>query len=158
MPIHKLKTYFDTPGRTRDLLRSLGSRGGSGEVGTLPSTHVQVFAILLLVGHGIFIEHFIHHPNLSDCNLPFPTEPPHWPASSDEGFFANFYAKQWLFYVPRLHFDCSILFYGQSVLPITEKKRLGTGVSATVNKVSVEASYNRLIPQAQEPSVGLSLL
>jgi hypothetical protein len=140
-----LERYFsDEEDRLLNLLnRVLPSRGPPLVApSTVRGKYVRVFAILLRIGKGRFIDYFVRHLGLSDNHLPFLQRPPDFPTSPD--FFNEFYERQWMFCPQTLEYSRSVIFPPRMVLPILAKEKIGAGGDAIVHKIVVHSAYNKL--------------
>ena len=149
IPLKRLQAYFHEPRRINSLLKALLKEK---DVGQLPASEIvrtrypRVFSILILIGRGRFIDHFVHHEILDDQHLPLEAQPQSWPSSTEADFFESFCAKQWLFYPAHFEHHMDRHFGKDRILPIVEKEVLGEGGSAIVQRVILEDESNALIP------------
>ena len=105
----------------------------------------KVFAILLLIGNGKYIQHFVQHDELQDHYLPFEHQPTSFPtATADPDFFKNFCQKQWQFCPPKFNDKMKKHFKADCVLPIVKEERIAEGASAKVYKICLHKEYNYL--------------
>lgn len=146
-----LEDYFGQPHVVDNLLRALFNKDEleleSLHADQIKRNYSRVFCLLIIIGHGRFINEFVKH-NIHDKRLPLlPHEQNIFPiTTSDSSFFDKFCQEQWQFCVPKLHnadivrgFD-----HPETILPIRRKRTLGEGGSATVYEIEVHESYNRL--------------
>jgi hypothetical protein len=157
MPLDTLKAYFaadDCQRLTKILCEVFATKYPPVDAELLLREHVAVFAILLRIGRGAYIEHFARYEELSDRRLPFDeTHPPVGfpPPDDDPTFLRRFCEKQRMYCVPM--FDAHMLhkhFGNQRLLPITCKEpRGGDGIS---NKyvIQVYGPHNKMIPRDEE--------
>lgn len=116
--------------------------------------YIQVFCTLLNISEGQWIDWFRRYENLQDSSLPFASgnSPPHWPKDTTDGkFLEKFSKEQWKFCVPELKkplFDR--YFHEDQVLPIISKKFLANGSTATLWKIKLHPSYNKLINEEEK--------
>ncbi len=156
LPYLELENYFGDHYRVQKLLRALFRDRAESPVGPdeIRENYSKVFFILLLIGKGCYIEHFVHHDDLRDQHLPLKTPPESFPiAPTDPNFFDSFYQKQWEFCAPIFHDNMNKIFGDREVLPITHKERLRTGGSATTFKIILHPYYNQLTPKRNTEEV-----
>lgn len=147
MPLPRLETYLKEGNRTRRLLEALfPNRELPVEPEGIWRNCIKGFSILLLIGKGTFIQHFVQHDQLWDAKLPFLTPPPHFPpAAGDKRFFESFSKQQWHFcpYVFR-HNDINAQLEKECILPIILKQQLGDGGSALTYQIKLHPAYDYL--------------
>ncbi|KAL8878006.1 MAG: hypothetical protein Q9198_004096 [Flavoplaca austrocitrina] len=110
------------------------------------SNYLRPFAILLAIGYGIMIRHFVEHRELQDQSLPFTTEPEGFPKTSTQNLFEAFYKEQWQFCAVPLEYDMRDYLADDYILPITAKEQISGGGSAILYKITVDEAYNKLKP------------
>lgn len=106
------------------------------------NSYAQVFAILIGIGEGAAISHFIACEMLSDRRLPF-VDNYGFPLGKD--FFEKFQQRQWMFCAPTLtrHFEWT--FDQLRILPFQrEKDPMASGNSGVIYKISVPYEYDAL--------------
>jgi hypothetical protein len=147
MPLPRLETYLKEGSRTR---RLLGALFPHRELPVGPEdiwrNCIKVFSILLLIGKGSFIQHFVQHDQLWDAKLPFLSRPRHFPPSTGkDNFFESFSKKQWHFcpYVFRYN-EINAQLEKECILPIIHKQQLGDGGSALTYKIKLHPAYDYL--------------
>ena len=156
MPLPDLESYLKAERRTSKLLKALFPEREPRVIAeALELFHIRVFAILILIGKGRFIEHVVQHHNLRDSQLPFLEKPTHFPTDpNDPKFWDLFYEKQFAF--------CAHIFRDNEndtkledccILPIISKEAFATGGSAAIYKIKLHSHYDRL-----NPAVGTSLV
>jgi hypothetical protein len=148
MPLPQLESYLKENNRTKRLLRALFPNSDPPiEPEEVWRSCIRVFSILLLIGKGSFIRHFVQHDQLCDSKLPFSSPPPHFPSEAgDDGFFDAFSRRQWHFYphtFRRNVIDAQI--EKESILPIVQKELLGDGGSALTYKIKIYPHYDDLM-------------
>ena len=106
----------------------------------------RVFAILLLLGEGSFIQHFARHVyELSDSSLHFLPHQPSFPRSPTKlDFLDLFREKQWQFCAPIFRYNCDMKLDKEIILPFTSIEMLGCGAGGTVRRIQIDPWYNRL--------------
>ncbi|KAL8851616.1 MAG: hypothetical protein Q9221_003453 [Calogaya cf. arnoldii] len=109
------------------------------------SHYLRPFAILLSIGCGRMIRHFVDH-RLQDTLLPFRLEPQDFPKSATQNLFEAFRKEQWQFCAVQLEYDMSDNLDDDYILPITAKEEINNGGSAILYKITVDEAYNRLKP------------
>lgn len=110
------------------------------------SHYLRPFAILLSIGCGRMIRHFVDHRGLQDTSLPFTIEPQDFPKSATQNLFEAFRREQWQFCAVQLEYDMSDDLADDYILPITAKDEINNGGSAILYKITVDEAYNRLKP------------
>ena len=105
----------------------------------------KVFGLLILIGKGRFINHFVEH-DIDDQKLPLRHCGPDFPSStSDPDFFAKFSQDQWRFSVPELYHTVNRKFEAKEwILPIKRIKKLGEGGTARTYQIEVPEVYDQL--------------
>jgi hypothetical protein len=156
MPDPKLETYFRNHRKVREILRALFPDGdlpvGPEWIGRKCA---KVFSILLLIGKGEFIAHFIKHESLRDNYLPFKSRPIDFPtATNDPRFFESFYKQQWTFCAQVFQYnEIDMRLDKDRILPIIHKEKIAGGGSAVAYKIILHAAYNRLDPRGDNARV-----
>ena len=151
VPLSHLKSYLGSGGRIRRLLEALFRDDDATE---LPSAniilenYIRCFSILVTIGYGQYIRHFMRYESLEDTKLPFLSLPPHFPDSSTAGFFEAFKQRQWDFCAPVLRYGVHHVLDGEVVLPIVKKEKIAVGGSAVIYKVILDEEYDKLEPLA----------
>ncbi|KAF7512559.1 hypothetical protein GJ744_000820 [Endocarpon pusillum] len=147
MPLPRLESYLKENDRTKRLIKALfpNSEPPPIEPQAIWRSCIRGFSILLLIGKGTFIPHFIQHEQLWD-HKPFFNRPPHFPtAPGDDSFFDVFIKKQWLFYPHTFHADgMNAQIDKECILPIVHKELLGEGGSAFTYKIKLYPAYDQL--------------
>lgn len=115
--------------------------------------YLRPFAILLCIGEGRMIYHFVKHQRLQDHLLPFPDEPHEFPSSTRCNLYTAFRQKQWAFCAVRLEYNISSLLGTDEILPIVHKERIEDGGSAVTYKIVVDDDYDELVPRNNESLV-----
>lgn len=111
------------------------------------------FAILLSVGFGRMISHFVEHLSLQDQCLPFTNEPQGFPKSTRRDLYKAFCEEQWQFCAVKLEYNMPYRLESSYVLPIIHKEKIGEGGSAKLYKIIVDEDYNSLRPCKPNPAV-----
>jgi hypothetical protein len=149
MPLPRLETFLKEGNRTRRLLEALFP---NYELPVEPEEIwprcIKVFSILLLIGKGSFIQHFVQHDQLWDAKLPFLSRPRHFPPSArDDNFFESFSKRQWQFcpYVFRYN-EINAQLEKERILPIIHKQQLGEGGSVLTYQIKLHPAYDYLTP------------
>lgn len=158
IPLPDLKAFLKTHNRTDKLLRALYfEREHHVIVANLEESYPRVFTILVLIGKGRYIEHFVQHLNLCDLHLPFLEKPAHFPIDpNDPTFWESFYEKQFAFCAHHFHNNVNYTkLEERCVLPIIKKEVLGQGGSAAIYKIVLHPDYDRLNPSPDVSPVRL---
>lgn len=159
VPKSKVEAYFQDIVNVEKILATLY---GTSELPVDPQEikrkYAKVFCILLLCGRGCYIDSFVRHDNLSDGHLPFDRRPPSFPPSSSTApnFFEDFYDRQWGFCTPDFEENLYKTFEEKEILPITYKRELAGGGSATTYKITLHEEYNKLNPKSKVEAVSWS--
>lgn len=152
MPLPRLEEHLKEGNTTKRLLRALFPNSEPQiEPEEVWRTCIRVFSILLLVGRGSYIPHFVHHDQLWDAKLPFFSQPRHFPPTAgDDAFFPSFFKQQWHF-CPHI-FRRSVMdaqIDKECILPIVGMEKLGGGGSALTYKIELHPAYDDLeVPTA----------
>jgi hypothetical protein len=156
IPLPDLEAYLKAESRTSKLLRALYfERDHQVIVEVLEKWYFRVFTILILIGKGRYIEHFVQHHNLRDTQLPFLEKPPHFPTDPNDPFFwDSFYEKQFAFCAHYFRYNENYTkLEDRCILPIISKEVLGQGGSAAIYKIKLHSHYDQLNPAANVSSV-----
>ncbi|KAL8883395.1 MAG: hypothetical protein Q9192_007192, partial [Flavoplaca navasiana] len=143
----KLQEYLTTE-RIKMLLQELFQNTSQSPPSTerVRSYYLRPFAILLAVGYGHMIRHFVERRELQDKSLPFSTEPEDFPKASTQNLFEAFRKEQWQFCAVPLEYDMRDDLADDYILPITAKEEISGGASAILYKITVDEAYNKLKP------------
>jgi hypothetical protein len=152
-----LKTYLEGPRELQRILDQLFSDDDEPPVepDTVLNGYTRVFAILIDIGKGHFIEEFVKHDSLSDQKLPFEVAPPQFPHDANNSeFFTKFHEHQWKF--------CPYIFVRNKInaelnkryiLPIVSKEWIAEGGSSTVYKIELHPEYDTLVTDAEQVKI-----
>jgi hypothetical protein len=142
-----VKSYLERNHRDRltDILNALFEDSGGPDHTDLLSNYLAVFCILLQIGRGRFIKHFVDH-EIHDLYEFSPEHiPPKFPSvPGDEEFYQRFCEAQWRFCVPDFKENMNRVFHDRRTLPIVEKQPVATGGSAQVFTIKIHKSYDKL--------------
>lgn len=146
MPHARLETYLKENGRTKKLLHALfPGRDPPIAPEEIWRHCIRVFAILLLIGKGTFIQHFLQHDQLWDSKLPFISDRSFPLTTGDDSFFESFCRKQWHFCPYTFRRDViDAHLEKEYILPIVSKELLGDGGSASTYKIKLHPAYDLL--------------
>lgn len=166
LPYHRLKDYFEASDhhRLRELLRASFAGKQPVEAAQVARHCLKVFCILLLIGKGQFINSFLEYPALQDACLPFNVDSPPRPFPTcpsdekEEDFLRRFCDKQWMVCPPEMEYRTGTIFEDNRILPIISKEPLSRGASATLYKIKLDPSYNRLHSHTDQVTVSLYLI
>jgi hypothetical protein len=149
LPYTDLEKYFavnedDDEDRLNNLVKSVLPSMGPPAVAprTIRSDYTKVFAILLCISEGRFIEQFVQHQDLSDSKLPLTERPKTFPYHPD--FFESFCEKQWMFCAPRIRYERHKVWPARMILPIIHTDPIREGGSSDTYKAQVHPAYNAL--------------
>ena len=118
--------------------------------------YLRPFAILLCIGAGRMIHHFVEHQSLVDHLLPFRDKPSTFPALTSGELFAAFRREQWAFCAVKLDYNIGAHLEVEEILPITTKEEIEEGGSAITYKIIVDEDYDELVPPNDEASVKIT--
>lgn len=163
MPLELLKSHFSankSRGLCQILCELFNALHPPVDADLVLREHTAIFCILLRLGHGRMIEHFVRYEELSDRRLPFdlghpPAEFPR--LKEDSAFLQLFCEVQWMYCVPV--FDGHMLhrhFGKQRLFPIVEKQEYGFEGMAARYLVRLYGPHNRLLP-ANQMTVSMDL-
>jgi hypothetical protein len=149
LPFPKLRELFLDHERTTKLLQSVFGfdRPPPIDARNISRGYERIFAILLLIGRGAYIGHFVHS-GIDDSRLPLHALPEDVPIPSrDPEFFSAFYKCQWQFCAHTFEksYNRSQL-RNETVLPITSIRVIRTASNADLVQINIHPAYNRLSP------------
>lgn len=146
----KLEAYLETS-RLEDLLHTVLNNDEIPAVAVayVREHYLRCFATLLCINKGEWICHFQQYRSLRDEKMPYDTRPEQFPFDDRPDLFETFKAAQWQFCAMSLQYDMKDRFRDQDILPITSKKEIGRGGSATIYMIDVDESYHALRPPDQ---------
>lgn len=148
IPRSAVKRYLGANHRVEDLLSSLfGKEASSIDAEVIRQHYLRPLAILLLIGEGLMIKHFVHYPSLRDNHLPYGNRTKDFPLSSDPTFFERFSNHQWRFCATDLEYNMDLHLHEEEILPITDKQEIGHGGNAVIFKINIHEEYNKLVPE-----------
>jgi hypothetical protein len=156
VPLPKLQELFLDHERTTRLLQCIFGldRRSPVDAMNLTGRFERIFAILLLIGRGPYIEHFIQR-GIDDLRLPFDALPNDIPVPArDPDFFPAFYRCQWQFcaHVFEQSYNRSKL-RNETVLPITSIRDIRSGPNVDVVSIVIHPAYNKLRSDAAGPAL-----
>lgn len=145
LPYPDLRQYFADNERLSTLLKAaLKSQGPlSVAQSDIRAGYSNVFATLISIGRGEYIEIFVRRDGLSDAKLPFYQRPVDFPQTEPD-FFEEFYKRQWTFCAPPMTYQRSTEWDVHRTLPIVGKVALGSGGSSVTYKIDIHPAYDRL--------------
>ena len=146
--LRKLKKYLNRS-RVGNLLSAVFDNGDkpAPDVDRLISHYLRPFAILLYIGEGNMICHFMDYRHLKCSQLPFQSKPSGFPSSSRRDLFAAFRQVQWTFCAVNLEYSNTPALGSDDILPINSKDIIDSGGSSVIYKITVDPDYDRLMPQ-----------
>ncbi|KAL9125734.1 MAG: hypothetical protein Q9217_005105 [Psora testacea] len=149
IPPSAVKEYLGANQRVEDLLTSLFGKEASRiiDAEVIREHYIRPLAILLVIGEGPMIKHFVQYRSLQDHRLPYRSCPEDFPFSSDPNFFQHFHNQQWQFCATDLEYNMNLYLHKEEILPIIHKQEIGHGGNAVVFKIIVDEEYNKLVPQ-----------
>ncbi|KAL8740664.1 MAG: hypothetical protein Q9190_006661 [Brigantiaea leucoxantha] len=147
IPPSAVKEYLGADHRVESLLTSLFKEANKSiDAEVIREHYLRPLAILLLIGEGHMIKHFVQYRSLQDHQLPYRDRPQDFPFSTDPTFFERFSNQQWQFCAADLEYNMNLHLHKEEILPITGKEEIGSGGNAVIYKISVDGEYNKLIP------------
>lgn len=155
IPDSQLRSYFCNVECVHDLLKAIYQEDDVEKLAhKIFDNYLRAFSILLCIGRGRFIKHFVRHCDLADKRLPFISAPSDWPLSTDKNMWESFQDKQWLFCPQDFELDMlEEIWHDRCILPITEKEILAENRWASIHKVVLEPEYNHLLSDTGGVSV-----
>jgi hypothetical protein len=154
--LEKVRTYFDENGQEKlyQIITALFPQGDGIWPNDVLPNNIAVFCTLLKISKGRWMKHFRHHESLSDARLPFDPirQPLNWPEDTgDPNFLRKFCEEQWKFCVPPLRQPfVDKHFPKDTILPIVYKKEICAGGSATLWKIKLHPTYNKLVSEEEK--------
>jgi hypothetical protein len=142
-----VKSQLEKNGRERlnAILDILFEDGGGPDPTELLCNYVAVFCILLQIGKGHYIEHFVDHEIHDQREFDPEHIPPKFPSSQgDDDFYKRFCEAQWRFCVPDFKENMKKVFHDRRNLPIIEKRLVASGGSARISIIKLHSSYDKL--------------
>jgi len=161
MIAQRLETWLKDTTHTRDLLRALWDDDAPPvQPQEIHGKCPRGFAILLLIGKGKYIHHFVRHDSLWDDHMPFNahTRPADFPTTDvDTDFFKKFVERQWQFFPHTFQQDVVDNHLNpERILPIKSKELIGTGGFADLYKITLHAGYDRLTSSLDQRRVRIA--
>lgn len=149
IPPSAVKEYLGAPRRVEDLLISIFRNEANSiiDAEVIRQHYLRPFAILLLIGKGLMIKHFVQYRSLQDHHLPYRSRTEDFPFSSDSSFFEQFANQQWQFCAADLEYNMNLHLHKEEILPIIHKEKIGQGGNAVIFKIRVHEEYNKLVPE-----------
>lgn len=142
----QLKEKFTKP-HLQQLLDDVfaGSDSDAPDADTILEDYLRPLLILVLMGRGRLILHFLKQAGLRDNCLPFLTPPHKFPKSVDgSDLFAAFCKLQWRFCPVELKSNMRLELCSDHILPLQYEKMLAGGGSAVTYRIKVDAEYNKV--------------
>ena len=155
IPRSILEAKFKAPLKVEELLRALFGESNDPlpDADHIRNCYLRPFIILLCVGQGQMIYHFVDHESLQDSHLPFRALPEGFPSSTTCNLWETFEREQWGFCARGLEYNMSYHLGTDEILPIVQKERLGEGGSAVTHRITVHPDYDSLDPPGSLTSV-----
>ncbi|KAL9623447.1 MAG: hypothetical protein Q9160_002340 [Pyrenula sp. 1 TL-2023] len=131
-----LKEYFGNENRTKQIYQAVCGSPLVIDFDDFLNDWVCVFALLLSLGHGNAIPHFISN-HLYDSKHPFQERPSQFPFSPlDDEFWSMYQKAQWLFFPLELKKNHHRQRVPEArVLPIIKKESIGRGGSSKIYRI-----------------------
>ncbi len=146
IPRSNLEEYFQEHHRLENLLTAVCDSDAAVDPNYVRDHYLQSFATLLCIGQGPLICHFQQYNSLRDQKLPHRSRPDDFPITTPD-IFEDFKNAQWQFCASKLEYGMNDRFKEEDILPIIRKEEIGSGGSAIIYKIVVDAEYNSLRPQ-----------
>ncbi|KAL8702872.1 MAG: hypothetical protein Q9201_003963 [Fulgogasparrea decipioides] len=147
-PLTAVKEYLGANQRIETLLASLfGSESTRVNAEVVREHYLRTLAVLLLIGEGPMIKHFVQYRSLRDHRLPYRSRPEDFPFSPDPNFFDRFHNQQWQFCAADLEYNMDVYLHKEEILPIISREEIGQGGNAVIFKITVDPEYNKLVPK-----------
>ena len=155
IPLSAVQQYLGTPRRVEALLSSIfrDETNITIDADLIRHHYLRSLAILLIVGKGPMIQHFVKYRSLQDHYLPHRIRPADFPWSSDPTFFEHFSKEQWQFCAMDLEYNMHHDVHKDDIFPITLKAEIGCGGNAVIFRINVHEEYNKLVPHRWEMPV-----
>ena len=155
IPRSTLEAKFKAPLKVEGLLHALFGKSNDPlpDADYIRNRYLRAFVILLFLGQGHMICHFVEHESLQDPHLPFRTLPQGFPSSTTCNLWEVFEREQWGFCAMGLEYNMSYHLCADDILPIVDKERLGEGGSAVTHRITVHPDYDSLGPPGSLASV-----
>ena len=159
IPRSTLEAKFKAPLKVERLLHALFEKSNDPlpDADYIRNRYLRPFVILLCVGQGRMIYHFVEHESLQDPHLPFRALPQGFPSSTTCKLWETFEREQWNFCAMGLEYNMSYHLGTDDILPIVHKERLGEGGSAVTHRITVHPDYDSLAPPGSLTSVRFPL-
>ena len=158
IPRSAVKKYFEDTDTVERVLSTLLDEEDL-HAGYIHSHYLRTLAILLCMGEGQMIKHFVKYTSLEDHRLPYRTRPEDFPRFSDHDrqikFFESFNKHQWQFCATGMAYDMDLDLHEDEILPITDKEEIGEGGNAVVYKITLHKDYDLLLPPNYKSPVRL---
>ena len=147
IPLEKLRERL-TRQRVVDLLTAVFNNEErlAPDVDVIISHYLRPFAILLRIGEGGMIYHFVNHKSLQDDRLPLDQKPSDFPSSTRGDIWAAFRQVQWAFCALTLEYSMGLHIGPDDILPINHKEKIDEGGSSITYKIVVDKEYDKLVP------------
>lgn len=146
--------YFGDVNRIRALLMGLLPAIKPDLISAVHISYRKVFCILLRIGFGDRILHFIRWDSLRDECLPFPSSLTlHVLGGDDDLLKIPFLETQWEFCVPKFHQGMNEQFDRKCILPILENDILFSDRNTRISKVAFDTDHDFLTPLQSTPEV-----
>ena len=149
IPEGSVRAYLGEENRVQRLIEAIFPDPDSAklpEAETIRKSHLNLFCILLCIGKGHFINHFVEN-RLYDSTLPYTVRPTNFPYdSNDSKFWESFFKRQWEFSARKFTYNTNEhLDAEQWILPFTQVEKIGEGGSAMTYKVELHEQYDDLV-------------
>ena len=155
IPRSTFEAEFQAPLKVEELLHTLFGESSDPlpDADYIRNRYLRPFVILLCVGQGHMIYHFVEHESLQDRHLPFRALPQGFPSSTRCNLWEIFEREQWGFCAMSLEYNMSYTLGIDDILPNVHKERLGEGGSAVTHRITVHPDYDSLNPPGSLTSV-----
>ena len=132
----ELDRFFTVPILTGILRELFPARRPKVSLDEIRQHSLCAFGILLAIGKGYFIEHFVRVPELRDNRLPLSTRPEQWQERATDQYWEDFYNEQWPF-LPVILDSSPAKWHDRRVLPFLRQDHCERGGSSNVHVVQL---------------------
>lgn len=154
MPPSALRSHLDQRPRIRTILEHVGNYSNTTiDLDTVRRDYVAVLAILTVCQRSGYLEHFTKHPNLCDNQLPFLTQPDHFPSND---LWPDFFRRQWQFCPHSFVGHAHTHLHMNMIIPFLSKDTQVFGGTGEVSRVTIHPDFDRLA--SAEPRTDVSIL
>lgn len=149
-----IKQFLDVSPQIRDLIvAGCGEQFGYSTKFIIQNCPIGL-CILLRLGRGEYIGHFLGHAGLWDREMPFFAKPEDFPYVPQEPtFFKVFQEEQWRFFPLTIYQSQAVKFQKERPLPIVESTLLKKSHTAKLFRVKIHQEYDKTNLQSAVRSI-----